>query len=158
MLTEREALKQWFPSDVVGEWTVGAKLQFVFQGGEGDGLDEAALQGEVLAVEPMRLLEYRWGENLLRCELIAEAGGCRLIFSESFDDGSIAARNSAGWEWCLANLDLVLADAEPAPFVMHEWRASHVRYVAEFEPLAGPQQGPPEKHPAVVAEKAELER
>ncbi len=158
MLTEREALKQWFPSDVVGEWKVGAKLRFVFEDGQGEGLEESDLQGEVLSVEPPRLLEYRWGESMLRCELFAEGDGCRLVFSESFNDGSIAARNSAGWEWCLANLDFVLADAAPAPFVLGEWRAIHEGYIAKFEPLAGPQQGPPEKHPAVLAEQAELER
>ena len=155
VLTEREALKKWFPADVDGEWKVGAKLRFVFEGGEGEGLDESDLQGEVLAVEPSRLLEYRWGKNLLRCELIAEGDGCRLIFSESFADGSIAARNAAGWEWCLANLDAVLEDIAPAAFAIDLWRAPFERYVAEFEPLAGPQQGPPSTHPAVVAEKAE---
>lgn len=157
VLTEREQLRKWFPSDVIGEWTMGAKLRFVFEGGESEGLEEADLQGEVLSVEPMRLLEYRWGESLLRCELIAEGDGCRLIFSESFEDKSIAARNAAGWEMCLANTEAVLKDRAPAEFAMDVWRVAFERYVAEFEPLAGSQQGPPETHPAVVAERRRLE-
>ncbi len=143
VLTDGELLKQWFPCDVVGEWTVGAKLQFVFEKGEGEGIEEADLQGEVLSVEPFRLLEYRWGQSILRCELIAEGDGCRLIFSETFEDGSIAARNAAGWEMCLANMEAVLRDRPPSEFEMEAWRVPFERYVAEFEPLAGPQQGPP---------------
>ena len=152
VLTERELLKEWFPCDVIGEWTVGAKLQFVFAEGEAENTE---LSGEVLAVEPPRLLEYRWGESVLRCELIVQGDGCRLIFSESFEDGSIAARNAAGWDLCLENMQVVLADRAPAEFAMDAWRVSFNRYVEEFEPLAGPQQGPPETHPGNEAKPTE---
>ena len=47
-LTERELLKQWFPADVEGAWTVGATLRFHFLHGEGDNMPEEDLQGEVL--------------------------------------------------------------------------------------------------------------
>ena len=156
VLTEPELLRNWFPSDVVGGWTKGAKLRFVFEGGE--GMEDSDLHGEVLSVEPLRLLEYRWGNSLLRYKLTAEGDGCRLVFSESFDDGSIAARNAAGWEMCLANLEAILEDDAPAQFALDAWRVPFERYVLEFEPLAGSQQGPPESHPAVMAEKAEMER
>ena len=157
VLTERELLRKWFPCDVVGEWRVGAKLRFVFKEGEVESGDPN-LDGEVLMVEPPRLLEYRWGKSLIRCETVPDEGGCRLIFSESFEDGSIAARNAAGWETCLANLDAVLEDSEPTELDMDAWRVAFERYAAKFGPLAGTQQGPPETHPAVVAEKAALER
>ena len=155
VLTEPELMKNWFPSDVVGGWAKGAKLRFVFEEGEGEGIEDADLQGEVLSVEPFRLLEYRWGANVLRYELTADGDGCRLVFSESFEDGSIAARNAAGWEMCLANLEAILQDDAPAKFTLDAWRVPFRHYVAEFEPLAGSQQGPPETHPAVMAEKAE---
>lgn len=61
MVTERELLHRWFPAHVIGEWKVGAALRFEFQIGEGDSLSEEGLRGEVLAVEPGRLLEFRWG-------------------------------------------------------------------------------------------------
>lgn len=68
VITEREHLHQWFPAHVIGEWEVGAPLRFEFQHGEGDGLSEEELSGEVLALEPERLLEFRWGKHILRCE------------------------------------------------------------------------------------------
>ncbi len=136
VLTKPEMLKQWFPQEVEGEWIVGAKLRFVMKTED--------FHGEVLEVVPLRLLAYRWGESVLRCELIAEGDACRLIFSESFEDGSIAARDAAGWEMCLSNLEAVLVERTPTEFEMDAWRVLFNRYVAKFEPLAGPQQGPPE--------------
>ena len=79
VVTEKELLNQWFPAHVLGEWKVGAELRFEFQHGEGDDLPEEELRGEVLAVEPERLLEFRWGKHILRCELIPDGDGCRCI-------------------------------------------------------------------------------
>ena len=108
VLTERDLLNQWFPCDVEGEWKVGSELRFNFLHGEGEGLPEEDLRGEVLVLDPPRLLEYRWGTHLLRCELTADGDGCRLLFSESFEDASWGARNAAGWEMCLDNLELLV--------------------------------------------------
>lgn len=154
VLTERKLLTQWFPSDVIGDWEVGAELHFVFAEGEAADATDAELRGEVRAVEPGRLLEYRWGSSVLRFELAAEGSGCTLTFSETFEDGSIAARNSAGWELCLANLEAVGGGEPAAPFDLDAWRAIFERRVAAFEPEAGPQRGAPASHPAIVAERA----
>ncbi len=135
VLTEPGLLNQWFPQEVEGEWIVGAKLRFVMKSED--------FRGEVLAVDPPRLLAYRWGESVLRCELIAEGDNCRLIFSESFEDSSIAARDAAGWEMCLSDLEAVLAERTPTEFEMDAWRVVFNRYVPKFEPQAGPQRGPP---------------
>ena len=143
-VTEREHLHQWFPAHVIGNWEVGAPLRFEFQHGEGDGLSEEELSGEVLAVEPERLLEFRWGNHILRCELIPEGDGCRLLFSETFDDPSWGARNAAGWEFCLENLESILEGAAIAKFVMEAWQVRFEHYVAAFKAVFGPQQGPPD--------------
>ena len=151
--TERELLKQWWPADVIGEWRVGAALEFVFQHGEGEGLPEEELRGEVLTVDPPRLLEFSWGQHLFRCELIPAGDGCTLRFSESFEDASWGARNAAGWELCLGNLVSILEGVALAKFVMDVWRERFEHYVARFQPQFGPQQGPPENHPGVEAQK-----
>ncbi len=147
-ITEREYLHQWFPAHVIGQWEVGAPLRFEFQHGEGDQLSEEELSGEVLAVEPERLLEFRWGKSILRCELIPDGDGCRLLFSETIEDASWGARNAAGWEWCLENLDTILQGAAAAKFVMDVWQDRFEHYVAAFQAKFGPQQGPPETQSA----------
>ena len=148
VLTDRELLRQWFPCDVEGEWEVGAKLQFTFLHGEGDGLPEEELRGEVLSVDPPRHLKFRWGSSLIYCELIAQEEGCRLLFSETLGDSSMGARNAAGWEMCLDNMDRLLQGAGPASFAPDVWQEKFQRYVEKFEPEVGPQQGMPEDYPA----------
>lgn len=143
-LTEPELLHQWFPAHVIGEWTVGAQLRFEFQHGEGDGLSEEEMRGEVLAVEPERLLEFSWGPSILRCELIPEGDGCRLLFSDELEDVSTSARSAAGWEWCLQNLETILRGAVSVEFVMDQWRERFEHYVAAFEPQFGHQLDAPE--------------
>jgi uncharacterized protein YndB with AHSA1/START domain len=153
VVTERKHLHQWFPAHVIGEWKVGAELRFEFQHGEGDQLSEEELRGEVLAVDPERLLEFRWGKHILRCELKPDEDGCRLLFSENLDDASVGARNAAGWEWCLQNLERLLEGGAIAGFALDAWRRRFEHYVAAFQPQFGHQQGPPETHRAVAAEK-----
>jgi len=86
-------------------------------------------------VEPQRLLEFRWGTHLLRCELIAVEDGCRLLFSNSFEDASWGALNATGWEYCLDNLDLLLKGATLLKFAA-VWQKKFSRYVEKFEPRA----------------------
>ena len=144
VLTERDLLKQWFPCDVEGEWKVGAPLRFEFLHGEGEGLTEDQMRGEVLKVEPNRLLEFTWGEEVIRCELVPEGDGCRLLFAHTIDDASWGARNAAGWEMCLESLELVMQGATIAKFAWSIWRPKFEGYVKKFEPVFGPQDEPPE--------------
>jgi len=149
-LTDRELLRKWFPCDVLGGWEVGSRLQFVFPGDvEGIVADEDT-RGEVLAMEPRRLLEFSWGTgSVLRLELLPSETGCRFILSDTKDDASITARDAAGWELCLANLEAAVAGGAPEEFAMDAWKAPFQRYIARFEPVAGMQQGPPAGHPGV---------
>lgn len=143
VLTERELLQQWFPCDVAGEWKPGEELRFTFLHGEHEGLPEEDLRGEVLNVDPPRLLEFRWGKYLYRCELSADGEGCRLQFTESLTDSSEGARSAAGWEMCFENFELILQGVEVAAFSVEVWQSKFESYVKRFEPEMGPQQGPP---------------
>jgi len=143
VLTERELIKLWFPCDIQGDWKVGAALRFEFLHGEGEGLTEDQLRGEVLAVEPPRLLEFRWGNGVIRYELIPDGDGCRLLLSETLDDASWGARDAAGWEMCLDNLELLIEGGTLARFTWDAWRAKFEHYKKKFEPEHGPQDEPP---------------
>ena len=133
-LTERERLRDWFPSDVVvegGEWRVGAGIRFPFP----PEVIEMTLSGEVLAVDEPRELAFTWGEETLRFELTARDGGTRLVLMDELPARN-AARNAAGWDTCLDKL----AGLDPAA---DAWKARFELYSAAFAPELGPQEGPP---------------
>lgn len=147
-LTEKKLLSNWFPADIDGDWRVGAPLQFTFRHGEGAGLSEDEMRGEVLAVEDERLLEFRWGQGVIKFELEPDGEGSRFVLTETHDDPSMAARNAAGWEMCLEALGAAIQGAALGEYAWAKWRQLFDRYVQKFEPKFGPQQGPPEDHPA----------
>lgn len=154
-VTEHEALAQWFPARVNGEWVVGAPLRFAFEPGLADDLSDEELRGEVLRVDPPRLLEFRWGSSLIRFEIEASEGGARFRLSERQADPSWGARNAAGWEMCIENLDLVLDGIAAAKFVAAVWRAKFKKYAAEFEEEFGPQDDPSEASPRLRDDSAD---
>ena len=88
VLTERDLIVQWFPCDVEGGWKAGDELKFTFLHGEGEGLPEEAMRGEVLIADEPHTLEFRWGEDIIRCELSKEGDGCKMVFWNLFDNPS----------------------------------------------------------------------
>jgi uncharacterized protein YndB with AHSA1/START domain len=133
-LTDREHLRSWFPSDVIvdgGHWVAGAAITFPFSA----EVTDMILAGEVLEVDEPNVLAFTWGEETLRFELSPHDGGTRLVFIDELPP-SAAARNAAGWETCLDRL----AGLEPSP---DAWQPRFQMYSAAFEPVIGPQAGPP---------------
>jgi uncharacterized protein YndB with AHSA1/START domain len=130
-LTDREALKAWFPCDIItDEWKPGARLRFVFRNGEWPDLD-----GEVLEYEELHGLAFTWGPDTLRFELTEEPGGTRLVMTDELDPAH-AARNAAGWDVCLERL----VGRQPGDEM---WTTRFDHYVDAFVPTLGPQEGPP---------------
>lgn len=131
-LTDPQDLKSWFPCEIsVERWEVGAALAFVFPQHE-----EYNMGGVVLECDEPRVLAYTWGEETLRFELTpTEAGGTHLVLFDELAPG-IAARNAAGWHVCLENL----AGRSPSA---QAWKPLFAQYTAAFEPVLGPQEGPP---------------
>ena len=130
-LTERERLRAWFPSDVIGEWEVGAPLRFPFP----PEVIDMTLTGEVLEVDAARRLAFTWGEETLRFELSPDGDGTRLVLIDELP-AAHAARNAAGWDTCLDRLAGLAPDEDA-------WQPRFERYAAEFAPALGPQEGPP---------------
>lgn len=133
-LTEREQLKAWFPCDVAvdgGTWERGRSITFTFP----SEVIDMTLSGEVVEVDEPRVLSFTWGEELLRFELEGHGRGTRLVLIDELPPGA-AARNAAGWDACLDRL----AGVDVAP---DAWRGRFDAYAAAFEPVIGPQEGPP---------------
>jgi uncharacterized protein YndB with AHSA1/START domain len=131
-VTDPTEMKAWFPTQIViDEWKVGATFTHVF---EEQAFDP--LPGNVLEYDPPHRLTFTWGTDTIGFEL-TEADATTTIFVLTEELGaSIAARNAAGWEVCLDRL------------VNHQgedWRPRFERYVATFEPVLGPQEGPPQE-------------
>jgi uncharacterized protein YndB with AHSA1/START domain len=134
-ITDRAQLREWFPCDVIvegGRWEVGAAISFPFP----QQVIEMTLTGTVLAVDEPKLLSYTWGDDeILRFELLPEGTGTRLVLSDQLQ-ASWAARNAAGWDDCLDRLAGLPGDKDA-------WPRRFAAYSAQFEPVIGPQEGPP---------------
>ncbi|MGO9873959.1 MAG: SRPBCC family protein [Acidimicrobiia bacterium] len=141
-LTEPEHLRAWFPTEIVGERTAGARLRFEFRDGQYPGFD-----GRMLTCDPPRVLEFEWGEDRLRFELTPTRSGTVLTLTDTLGELGKAARDGAGWHECLDKLAYALDGTEP-PWVKNDrWREVHPGYVERFGPDAS-SVGPPDGHPA----------
>jgi uncharacterized protein YndB with AHSA1/START domain len=137
-ITEPEHLRAWFPQTVVVEqWDVGAPLRF-----EHPTLPEATFDGEVLAFEPPRLLEFRWGTDVIRLEVEVNGDGAKLTLLDTIDELGKAARDGAGWHTCLDQLEHHLEGTTPPWSTSDRWREVHPAYVEELGPEAA-SIGPP---------------
>ncbi|WP_200213911.1 SRPBCC family protein [Micromonospora coerulea] len=96
-LTEPDQLAQWAPflaSRDLG--TPGAATLSTVNGNE--TFPEAAT---VLRAERPTLLEYTWGDGLLRWELTPAGAGTRLTLRHAVDKPELAPIMAAGWHLCL---------------------------------------------------------
>ena len=131
-ITEPDEIHRWFPAAVELELRVGGPMSFRF-----DDPDAPPTDGEITELDPPRLLAFDWGDEQLRFELEPAGDGCRLLFTHFLSERIQAARDAAGWEMCLGQLDLLLAGEDAtAPGIgpTPEWRELYDKYVAEGLP------------------------
>jgi uncharacterized protein YndB with AHSA1/START domain len=125
-ITDPAELAHWFPAPFEAELKPGAPIEW-----------PGELSGEVLEIEHPTLFVYRWGSSVLRWELVPEGTGCRLIFThalggeEGGGDLLSVPRTAAGWDTCLARLEIRLAgrtETVPDEF----WQRRNEHYFEEF--------------------------
>jgi uncharacterized protein YndB with AHSA1/START domain len=73
-----------------------------------DGATHEDLAATVTHVEPLKLLEYSWGGDLLRWELSPTADGTQLTLLHTMTDKDWIAKVAAGWHLCLDVADRLL--------------------------------------------------
>jgi uncharacterized protein YndB with AHSA1/START domain len=133
-ITDAEHRQAWFPDTSTGDFaTVGAQLHF--------GDPDSEFDGEVLAADPPKLLELRWGTDILRFELRPDGAGTVLEFSDTITEVGKGARDTAGWHVCIDLLESALDGT--APEGNAEWKVLNAQYVERFGPEASTM-GPPE--------------
>jgi len=115
--------KYWFGRGVQSDWTVGAPVKFI----TGDcGVE---LQGQVLAVDPPRLLSYSWNSfsphpdnpnetSRVTFEITFAFGVTRLTLThDQFEPNDTIYNDvSGGWPVVLSGLKTLLETGEPLPF------------------------------------------
>lgn len=154
-LTDEEHLAAWFPTTIEGELREGASLRFRYRG------EELPLtEGEMIACEPPRVLEFTWGfgeddteappehraqrPERSRFELTpAGEGGCRLVFTTTYDRVGKSARDAAGWHVCFDRLAGHLAGEPPTERSPERWKPLNRLYAERFGPEAATL-GPPD--------------
>jgi uncharacterized protein YndB with AHSA1/START domain len=123
-ITEWEHLRAWFPAVVSFDLRPGARLRFEPTAEQKarfnlSDADAPPSDGRVTLVDPPHLLEYTWEAEVLRWELRPEGdGGCRLVFTHTFDDREMAAALGAGWH---AGLEVVAAQLDGREAGLPAW-------------------------------------
>jgi uncharacterized protein YndB with AHSA1/START domain len=129
-ISDPAELAHWFPATVETELRAGAPIRFTFE-----DVDFEAPDGELLEIDRPKLLVYRWGDSVLRWEVVPDGTGCRLHFTHTLGGGEAwggrlaAARHAAGWDVCLAALEARLDGAEPE---RPDWLARDEAYLERF--------------------------
>ncbi|MEV6922987.1 SRPBCC family protein [Dactylosporangium sp. NPDC051485] len=135
MLTEPGELARWAP--FTADRDLGhpgpATLSMI------DGETATPLPAEVRAAEAPRLLEYTWGDDLLRWELRAAGDATRLTLWHTMADRGMVSKIAAGWHQCVRVMELGL-DGTPHPPVRgrdalhYGWADLEASYRTTLEP------------------------
>jgi uncharacterized protein YndB with AHSA1/START domain len=140
-ITEPEHMRAWFPDEMHGERAVGASLHFQSR----DMPDAESFDGQMVVFDPPSVMEFTWGTDRLRFELVANAaGGTVLTLTDTIDELGKAARDGAGWHACLDLLEVSLAGDQPAWTAADRWNDVHPGYVERFGAAASTI-GPPQE-------------
>lgn len=122
-LTEAGELGRWFAAVVDRDLTAGATVRFTMTDEAKRRMDvpptEGSLgDGTVLTASAPTLLEYTWGEELLRWELTPDGeDGCRLVFTDTLPGsetgGGDLADTCGAWDAAFEVFEAVLDDRVP---------------------------------------------
>jgi len=128
-LTEPAQLREWAPYTAdrdlssLGE----ATLTMI------DGEVTEDLPASVLRTEPPTLLEYTWGDGVVRWELVPTESGTRLSLQHTVSGRDWVPKVAAGWHICLVVAEHLL-DGEPIGPIRGEnamnygWQELHDAY------------------------------
>lgn len=123
LLTERDLVKQWFPQEYTFEPWGGGEIQF--HSDEAEGLEE----GVIVQHEAPHHLVFTWGENEISYYVEPlDDDNVRFYLQDTLAHPNEAARNAAGWELCLADLERLTKGQTPALFDMDEWKRHYAAY------------------------------
>ncbi|MCM0677643.1 SRPBCC family protein [Micromonospora phytophila] len=107
-LTDPARLREWAP--FLADRDLGSPGAAVLTLVDGEHTEDHP--ATVRRAEPPHLLEYTWGEDLLRWELVPAGTGTRLTLRHTVADRGTAPMAAAGWHLCLDVAERLL-DGDP---------------------------------------------
>jgi uncharacterized protein YndB with AHSA1/START domain len=125
-LTENNKLQSWFPELIVDDLREGGMIKFDMQDGTFEEL-------KILELETNSILEYTWGEDVVRFELTKEPEGCLLVLIEKINTiTNHTPRDLAGWHVCLDFIKALL-NGNSLESRKTEWEKWHTEYIQEID-------------------------
>lgn len=127
-LTENDMLAKWFSELRVDDLREGGIIKFDMQDGTFEEL-------EIIELKICSVLEYTWGEDLVRFELYPEPEGCRLVLIEKIKKiTNHTPKDISGWDVCLDVIEALL-DSRTIESRMDIWKIKYEKYVQVIENL-----------------------
>ena len=136
-LTDPAQLAQWAPFTADRDLATpgSATLSMIDTNDAGDHQETADLPASVTICEPPSLLEYTWGDDVLRWELTPSTDdqGTELTLRHTLSQPRMDSAVTAGWHICLDVADALLA-GDPIGLIVgaearqHGWDDLNQRY------------------------------
>lgn len=104
-LTEPDELREWAPFDADRNLGAIGPATLTLAG----ATTEEAFESEVREADEPRVLEYAWGEDVVRWELEPTTSGTRLTLHHTLDDPAWLPKVAAGWHMCIDIVDRALS-------------------------------------------------
>jgi uncharacterized protein YndB with AHSA1/START domain len=103
-----------------------------------DGDTSEAMASSVLVAEPPTVLEYTWGDDVVRWELARSGDGTRLTLRHAVGQRDLLAKVAAGWHLCLLVAEHLMDGQAVGPIrgedaKRHGWDALHDAYAQELD-------------------------
>jgi len=140
-VTAPEQVRLWFPSNLIFQPLVGGEVRF---SGDPNISDQT---GRVLDYEPRKRLGFTWGDSEVHFAVSrVELHVSRFVLLNLLASPDEAARNAAGWQLCLEQLEALLSTGQadgPHSQVSEDWSAIYEAYVAVGFPSGAPIPGQP---------------
>jgi uncharacterized protein YndB with AHSA1/START domain len=132
-LTDPAQLREWAPFDADRNLGAPGSAKLTMVGGP----TADAMDCTVKRADPPALLEYTWGDDLLRWELQQTAMGTRLTLHHTVDDRTWLPKVAAGWHICLDVAERALAGHPVGRIVAGDakqvgWERLNAEYAQKF--------------------------
>ena len=110
VLTDPDQLRAWAPFDASRDLSTPGDATLSMVNADGSRADDA--QATVIRADRPTLLEYTWGDDVLRWELVGTDAGTRLTLRHTLVEHELLSKVAAGWHICLVVADRFM-DGEP---------------------------------------------